>query len=424
MRFDTIALHAGYTPEPTTHSRAVPIYATTAYTFDSTEHARRLFALEEPGNIYARLSNPTCDILEARIAALEGGVGGLSASSGHAAIHMMIMNLAGEGDEIVAGNNLYGGTMNMFGKSLARLGIKVNFVDAHVPEAFEAAITDRTKALYVEAVGNPNADLADIETIAQIAHAHGIPLIVDNTVPSPALLRPKEFGADLIIHSTTKFLSGTGTVMGGMTVDCGTFRWKGNPRFPLFNDPDPSYHGVVFADVPGNAGYIARQRALILRDFGGCQSPFNAWVTLLGLETLSLRMKKHSENALAVAKFLEKSPAVEKVNYPGLESSPYYKLAQKYLPNGASSMYTFIIRGGREAGAKFINACKLISHVTNLGDARSLVSHPATTTHSQLSDEQLYAAGIAPGTVRLAIGLEDIEDLYEDLEQALAASQK
>ncbi len=424
MRFDTIALHAGYTPEPTTHSRAVPIYATTAYTFDSTEHARRLFALEEPGNIYSRLSNPTCDILEARVAALEGGVGALAAASGHASIHMMIMNLAGQGDEIVAGNNLYGGTMNMFGKSLARLGINVKFVDAHVPDAFEAAITDKTKAVYVEAVGNPNADLADIEAIAQIAHAHGVPLIVDNTVPSPALLRPKEFGADLIIHSTTKFLSGTGTVMGCMTVDCGTFEWKGNPRFPLFNDPDPSYHGVVFADVPVNAGYIARQRALILRDFGGCQSPFNAWVTLLGLETLSLRMKKHSENALAIAKYLEQSPAVEKVNYPGLESSPYYKLAQKYLPDGASSMYTFEIRGGREAGAKFINACRLISHVTNLGDARSLVSHPATTTHSQLSDEQLYAAGIAPGTVRLAIGLEDIDDLYEDLEQALAASQK
>ncbi|MDY3072358.1 MAG: O-acetylhomoserine aminocarboxypropyltransferase/cysteine synthase family protein [Eubacteriales bacterium] len=424
MRFDTAALHAGYSPEPTTHSRAVPIYATTAYTFDSTEHARQLFALEEPGNIYSRLSNPTCDILEARIAALEGGVGALAAASGHAAIHMTVMNLAGEGDEIVAGNNLYGGTMNMFGKSLARLGIRVNFVDAHRPEAFEEAITDKTKALYVEAVGNPNADLADIEAIAGIAHAHGVPLIVDNTVPSPALLRPKEFGADLIIHSTTKFLSGTGTVMGGMTVDCGTFRWKDNPRFPLLNDPDPSYHGVVFADVPNNAGFIARQRALILRDYGGCQSPFNAWVTLLGVETLGLRMKKHSENALAVAKFLEASDAVEQVNYPALPSSPYYELSKKYLPSGASSMFTFIIKGGREAGGRFINACKLISHVTNLGDARSLVSHPATTTHSQLSDEQLYAAGIAPGTVRLAIGLEDIEDLYEDLAQALAESQK
>ncbi|MDY5016397.1 MAG: aminotransferase class V-fold PLP-dependent enzyme, partial [Eubacteriales bacterium] len=331
MRFDTTALHAGYSPEPTTHSRAVPIYATTAYTFDSTEHARQLFALEEPGNIYSRLSNPTCDILEARIAALEGGVGALAAASGHAAIHMTVMNLAGEGDEIVAGNNLYGGTMNMFGKSLARLGIRVNFVDAHRPEAFEEAITDKTKALYVEAVGNPNADLADIEAIAGIAHAHGVPLIVDNTVPSPALLRPKEFGADLIIHSTTKFLSGTGTVMGGMTVDCGTFRWKDNPRFPLLNDPDPSYHGVVFADVPNNAGFIARQRALILRDYGGCQSPFNAWVTLLGVETLGLRMKKHSENALAVAKFLEASDAVEQVNYPALPSSPYYELSKKYL---------------------------------------------------------------------------------------------
>ncbi len=424
MKFDTTALHAGYTPEPTTHSRAVPLYATTAYTFDSTEHARRLFALEEPGNIYARLSNPTCDVLEARVAALEGGVGALSSASGHASIHMIIMNLAGAGDEIVAGNNLYGGTMNLFGKSFARLGINVRFVNAHHPEEFDAAINDRTKAVYIEAVGNPNADLADIQAIADIAHAHGVPLIVDNTVPSPALLRPKEFGADIIIHSTTKFLSGTGTVMGGLTVDCGTFQWKDNPRFPLLNNPDPSYHGVVFADVPGNAGFITRQRALILRDFGGCQSPFNAWVTLLGIETLSLRMKKHSENALAVAKFLEASDAVEKVNYPGLESSPYYSLAQKYLPNGASSMYTFVIRGGREAGGKFINACKLISHVTNLGDARSLVSHPATTTHSQLSDEQLYAAGIEPGTVRLAIGLEDIDDLYEDLEQALAASQK
>lgn len=424
MKFDTLALHAGYTPDPVTHSRAVPLYMTTAYTYDSTEHARSLFALEQPGNIYSRLGSPTCDVLEQRIAALEGGVGSLATASGHAAIQMMMMNLAGAGDEIIAGNNLYGGMMNLFGVSFPRLGIKVHFADAHDPASFEKLINDKTKAIYVEAVGNPNADLADLEAVGRIAHAQGLPFIVDNTVASPALLQPKKFGADLIIHSTTKYLSGTGTVMGGMAVDCGTFRWKDNPRFPLFNNPDPSYHGVVFADAANNAGYIMRLRSLILRDFGGCQSPFNAWITLLGMETLSLRMKRHSESALTVAKFLEASDAVERVNYPALESSPYYALSKKYLPNGASSMFTFVIRGGREAGGKFINACRLISHVTNLGDSRTLVSHPATTTHSQLTDEQLVAAGIETGTVRLSVGLEDVGDLLEDLEQALKISQE
>jgi len=421
MRFDTIALHEGYKPDTDTHARAVPIYATTAYAFDDVDHARDLFNLEREGNIYSRLGNPTCEVLEKRVAALEGGVGALATASGHAAIHMTFMNLLCSGDEIVSASNLYGGTVNLFGKSFARLGIKVNFVDQKNPASFEAAVNEHTKAFYIETVGNPNADLCDVEAIAAIAHRHGVPLIVDNTVATPALIRPIEYGADIVIHSTTKYLSGNGSVMGGMVVDSGRFPWKGNARFPLYNDPDPSYHGVVFADVANNAGFIARLRALILRDYGACQSPFNAWVTLNGMETLSLRMRRHCDNALAVARWLEASDKVESVSYPTLPSSPYYELAQKYLPDGASATFTFVIKGGREAGAKFINALKLVSHVANLGDSRTLVSHPATTTHSQLTDEQLRACDIEPGTVRLSVGIEDIADILEDLEQAMNA---
>lgn len=417
--FDTLMIHAGQQPDGETYSMCAPIYQTTAYAFRNAEHARDLFELKEPGNIYTRLGNPTNDVLEQRVAALDGGVGALAASSGHAAIFMTIGNLCEAGDEVVSSICIYGGAVNMLGVSLQRLGIHVRFVDPDDPEAWEAAVTDKTKAFFVEGVGNPNANVADVEAIAAIAHRHGIPLIVDSTFTTPYLQRPIGLGADIVIHSATKFLGGHGSSMGGVVVDSGRFRWEGNPRFAAYNEPDPSYHGVVFAKDFGNAGFITRLRAIVLRDYGSCESPFNAFLLLQGIETLSLRMRRHCDNALAVARFLETRPEVSAVHYPALESSKYYSLVKRILPRGCGSVFTFELRGGRQAGADFISGLKLISHVANVGDVRSLVIHPATTTHSQLSEEQLRASGITGGTIRLSIGLEDSADILNDIEAGL-----
>ena len=423
-RIETKAVHAGYQPEATTHANVLPIYMTTAYSFDSVEHARRLFALEEGGNIYTRLQNPTTTALEDRVAELEGGVGAVAASSGHGAITMALLTLAKAGDEIISSSTIYGGAINLLGKTFDRMGIKVHFADVRDISTFEKFINDKTRAIFVEAIGNPKADVADIEALAALAHANGIPLIVDNTFATPYLLRPIEYGADIVIHSTTKYLAGNSTAMGGMIVDSGKFNWQGNSRFAEMNLPDESYHGVVYTEAFGPAAYIAKVRTQILRDIGACQSPFNSWATMLGIETLHLRMERHCENAMRVAEFMQTHPAVEKVEYPALASSPFYGLSQKYLPKGASAVFTFEIKGGREAGAKFCDNLKLLRIVANLGDTRSMVSHPATTTHSQLSDEQLAAAGISASTIRLSIGIENAEDIIADIAQALDASQK
>lgn len=421
--FDTLMIHAGQEPDAETLSRALPIYQTTAYAFKSAEHAKNLFELKEDGNIYTRLQNPTNDVLEKRVAALDGGVGAVAASSGHAAIFMTFAGLCSSGDEIVSSICIYGGAINMLGISLKRLGINVKFVDPDDMNAWENSITEHTKALFVEAVGNPNANVADIENIAAIAHRHGIPLVVDSTFTTPYLLKPIKWGADIVVHSATKFLGGHGTSMGGVIVDSGKFKWFGNPRFREYSEPDPSYHGVVFAKDFGNAGFISRMRTITLRDYGSCASPFNSFMILQGIETLSLRMHRHCDNAMKIAEYLDSNEAVSFVNYPMLKNSKYYNLAQKYLPLGAGAVFTFGLRGGRETGAKFIDSLKLFSHVANVGDVRSLVIHPATTTHSQLNDEQLAASGITPETVRLSVGLEDADDLIADLEQAIRASK-
>ncbi|MBR5542864.1 MAG: O-acetylhomoserine aminocarboxypropyltransferase/cysteine synthase [Oscillospiraceae bacterium] len=420
-KFDTLSVHGGYSPEPTTHSNVLPIYMTTAYNFDSVEHARSLFALEQTGNIYTRLQNPTNTAFEERISLLEGGIGAVAASSGHAAITMALLTLCSCGDEVISSSTIYGGAINLLGKTFDRMGIKVHFADMDDLSTVEAKITDKTKAIFAEAIGNPKADIADIRGLSEIAKKYGIPLIIDNTFATPALLRPIEYGADLVIHSATKYLAGSSTVMGGAIVDSGNFKWKDNPRFPEFNTPDESYHGIVYADACGNAAFITKVRTHILRDIGACQSPFNSWVTMLGLETLSLRMKKHSENALKVAEFLQTHPMVLSVDHPALPGSKYYRLANEYLPDGCSGVFTFEIRGGREAGAKFCDNLKLLRIVANLGDTRSMVSHPATTTHSQLSDEQLLAAGISASTIRLSIGIEDVDDIISDISAALDA---
>ncbi len=421
--FDTLQIHAGQSSDPTTGAVVAPIYQTSAYQFRNTEHAAALFELKEAGNIYTRLNNPTNDMLEQRVAALDGGVAAVATSSGHAAIFQSIINLAEEGDEIVSSICIYGGAINMLGITLQRMGITVKFVDPDDLSAWENAVTDKTKAFFVEVVGNPNANVADLSAIAEIAHRHGVPLIADSTFTTPYLCRPIEFGADIVIHSATKYLGGHGTSMAGVVVDSGKFQWKGNPRFPLFNTPDTSYHGVCFATDCGDAGFATRLRVLILRDIGACLSPFNAFMILQGLETLSLRMQKHCSNARAVAEYLAGHPDVEFVNKPDLPGNRYYPLAQKYLPKGAGGIFTFGLRGGREAGAKFIDALQLFGLVANVGDVRSQVIHPATTTHSQLSEEQLVASGITGSTIRLSIGLEDPADLIADLEQALAASK-
>jgi O-acetylhomoserine (thiol)-lyase len=420
---DTLAVHGGQEIDPTTFARAVPIYQTTSYGFRDTDHAANLFSLQEFGNIYTRLMNPTTDVLEKRVAELEGAPAALAVASGQAAITYSIMNIAGAGDEIVSATSLYGGTYNLFSTTLPKLGIHVNFVDPSNPENFRAAITDRTKALYAETLGNPKGDVLDIEAVAAIAHEHGIPLIVDNTFPSPYLLRPIEHGADIVVHSATKFIGGHGTSIGGVIVDGGQFDWKASGKFPGLTEPDPSYNGIVYTDAVGPIAYIIKARVQLLRDMGAALSPFNSFLLLQGLETLHLRMERHSSNALKVAQFLESHEAVEWVSYPGLESHPSYKLALKYMPDGQGAILTFGIKGGVEAGKKVINSVKLFSHLANVGDSKSLIIHPASTTHQQLSAEEQEAAGVSSGLIRLSIGTEGIRDILSDLDQALRGSQ-
>jgi len=421
-RFDTLQVHAGQKPDPTTGSRAVPIYQTTSYVFNSTEHAANLFALKEAGNIYTRIMNPTADVFEQRMAALEGGVGALATSSGSAAITYAILNIMGSGDELVSASTLYGGTYNLFSVTLPKLGIKTVFVDPDDPENFRKAITDRTKALYIETIGNPGINLIDIEKVAAIAHEHKIPLIVDNTFGTPYLIRPFEYGADIVVHSATKFIGGHGTSIGGVIVDSGRFDWAGSGKFPEFTEPDPSYHGIRYTEAFGPAAFIVKARVQLLRDTGACISPFNAFLLLQGLETLSLRVERHLSNTKKVVEFLSRHPKVSWVNYPSLPGNKYYDLAQKYFPKGAGSIFTFGIKGGVEAGKRFIESLELFSLLANVADAKSLVIHPASTTHAQLSPEDQLAAGVTPDMIRLSIGIEDPDDLIEDLAQALEKS--
>ena len=423
-QLETLCLHAGYeNAEATTKSHAAPLYRTTSYRFDSTEHANNLFTLKELGNIYTRLMNPTTDILEQRVAALDGGAAALGLASGTSAAFYSIINLAREGDEIVSANNLYGGTYTQFNDILPSMGIKVKMVDPLNPENFAAAITDKTKALYCEVVGNPLLDLVDLQAIGDIAHAHGLPLIVDATFSTPALCRPLEHGADIVIHSLTKWLGGHGTVIGGIVVDSGKFDWT-TGKHPLLSDPEPSYWNTSFANDLGDLAplaYILRMRLIPLRNLGACISPDNAWQALQGIETLSLRMERHSENGLAVAKHLQEHPQVEWVRHPSLEGDSSYDLAQKYMPNGSGGMVVFGVKGGAEAGRTFIENLNIFSHLANVGDARSLAIHPASTTHSQLSEEQQLNARITPDLVRLSVGIEHIDDIIKDIDQALAA---
>nr|WP_107758390.1 MULTISPECIES: homocysteine synthase [Carboxydocella] len=421
--FDTIALHGGQQPDPATGARAVPIYQTTSYCFRDSQHAADLFALKEAGNIYTRIMNPTTDVFEQRMAQLEGGVGALAVSSGQAAITFSILNLAQAGDEIVASSSLYGGTYNLFAHTLPKLGIKVIFVDSRDPENYRQAITPKTKALYGELIGNPRLDVLDIERVAEIAHENGIPLIVDNTLGTPYLCRPIEHGADIVVHSATKFIGGHGTSIGGVIIDGGKFDWSASGKFPGLTEPDPSYHGMKYHEALGPLAYIVKARVQLLRDLGSCLSPFNSFLFLQGLETLSLRMERHSSNALQVARWLEQHPLVEWVNYPGLASSPEYARAQKYLPRGQGAILTFGIKGGLEAGRKFIDSLELFSHLANVGDAKSLVIHPASTTHQQLTPEQQLTTGVTEEMIRLSIGLEDVNDLIADLDQALQKAQ-
>jgi O-acetylhomoserine (thiol)-lyase len=416
--FTTRQLHAGQRPDPTTGSKAVPIYQTASYQFRDTEHAANLFALREFGNIYTRIMNPTSDVLEQRIADLEGGVGALAASSGHGAQTMAILTLCGAGDHIVSSSRLYGGTYNQFYYTFPRLGIEVTFVDPTEPEAFAAAIRPNTKIIYGETLGNPDITVFPFEEVANIADAFHIPLFIDNTFATPYLCRPFEWGADIILHSTTKFIGGHGTTIGGMIVDGGKFNWSSG-RFPNFTEPDPSYHGLVYADL-GPPAFILKARVQILRDIGACQAPFNSWTTIQGLETLSLRMDRHVSNAQNVAKFLDDHPSVTWVSYPGLDSHPDHQRAKKYLPKGPGAILGFGIKGGRRTGENFINNLKLISHLANVGDAKSLAIHPASTTHSQLDEEQLRKAGVTPDFIRLSVGIEDLPDILWDLDQALA----
>jgi len=420
LSVETLALHGGQEPDPTTGSRAVPIYQTTSYQFKSTEHAANLFGLREFGNIYTRLMNPTTDVLEKRIAALDGGVGALAAASGQSAITLALLNIAQAGDEIVSADNLYGGTYNLFHYTFPRLGITVKFVRSNDLEAFRKAITPRTKAVYAESIGNPKLDVADLEGIAALAHKNGVPFVLDNTV-SPYLLRPIDFGVDIIVYSATKFIGGHGTSIGGLIVDSGKFDWT-NGKFPLIAGPDPSYHGIDFVEALrplGNIAYIIKARVTLLRDVGPALSPFNAFLFLQGLETLHLRMPRHSENALAVARYLAKHPKVSWVNYPGLDTSPEKERTRKYLRKGAGAILGFGVKGGLEAGRRFIDSLELVSHLANVGDAKTLAIHPASTTHQQLSAEEQLATGVTPDFIRLSVGIEGIEDVLADIEQAL-----
>ena len=417
--FDTLALHGGQEPDPTTTARAVPIYQSTSYVFHDTDHAANLFSLSEEGNIYTRIMNPTTDVFEQRAALLEGGVGALATASGQAAETLSILNVAGAGDEIVSSAGLYGGTYNLFHYTLPKIGINVKFVDGADPEAFRAAITDKTKALYAETVGNPSLNTLDIQAVADIAHEVGLPLIVDNTVPSPYLVNPLAHGADVVVHSATKFIGGHGTSIGGLIVSGGNFPWD-NGRFPEFTEPDPSYHGLEFYPTLGELAYILKARVQLLRDYGPALSPFNSFLFLQGLETLPLRMERHSQNTMAVAEFLDEHPKVKWVNYPGLESHPTHELAKKYHRDGMyGAILGFGIEGGYEAGKAFIDRLELHSLLANIGDAKSLVIHPASTTHSQLSVDEQKSTGVSPDYVRLSVGLEDIDDILWDLDQAL-----
>ena len=422
MKFDTIALHGGQEPDPVTHSRAVPIYQTTSYTFEDSQHAADLFGLKKLGNIYTRLMNPTTDVLEKRIALLEGGIGALAVASGQAAITLAILNIAKPGDEIVSSSALYGGTYNLFAHTLARLGIKTIFVNSNNPDDFDKAITKNTKLVYTESIGNPKLNIMNIETLSRVAHKNHVPLIVDNTATTPYLFRPFEYGADIIVHSATKFIGGHGTSLGGLIVDSGNFDWFGASIFPDLTLPDPSYHGVIYTRDFGKAAYITRARVQLLRDMGPALSPFNAFMLIQGLETLHIRMQKHSENALKVAKFLKNHKNVSWVNYPGLECHPDHKLAEKYLLKGQGALIGFGIKGGKYSGIKFIDSVKLLSHLANIGDAKSLVIHPASTTHQQLTEEEKLSTGVTDDFIRLSIGIEDVDDIIADIDQALNAS--
>ena len=421
-KFETLQLHVGQeSPDPATDARAVPIYATTSYVFKDSAQAAGRFGLTEGGNIYTRLMNPTSDVFEKRIAALEGGAAALSTASGSAAITYAVQNIATAGDHIVSSANLYGGTYNLFANTLKEQGLSVSFADADKPESFESAIRPETKLLYAETLGNPNSDVIDIEALAEIAHRHGIPLVVDNTFATPYLLRPIEHGADIVVHSATKFIGGHGTVMGGVVVDSGKFDWAQNDKFPGLSKPNPSYHGVVFTEACGNLAYILKLRTTLMRDQGATISPFNSFLLLQGLETLSLRVERHVENAMKVVDFLKNHPQVEKVNHPSLESGAKKALYDRYFPNGAASIFTFDIKGGADEAKKFTESLELFSLLANVADVKSLVIHPASTTHSQMNVEELLASGIKPNTVRLSIGTEHIDDIIADLEHGFAA---
>ncbi|HEY9139725.1 MAG TPA: O-acetylhomoserine aminocarboxypropyltransferase/cysteine synthase [Bryobacteraceae bacterium] len=424
----TLALHAGQEPDPATGARAVPIYATSSYVFKDSEHAANLFALKEFGFIYSRLMNPTNDVLEKRLAALDGGVGALAFASGQAAITAAILTITHAGQNFISATSLYGGTWTLFTQTLKKLGIEVRFFNPDHPEEISKLVDENTRLVYLESIGNPKNDVPDFRKIADIAHKHGLPVIIDNTVTTPALLRPFEHGIDIAVYSTTKFLGGHGVHIGGAIVDSGNFLWEANaPKWPEFTAPSESYHGVVFTEALkplGNLAYIIHIRTHWLRDTGGCMSPFAAFLFLLGIETLHLRMERHTQNAQALAEWLEKHPAVTWVNYPGLPSHPHYQSAKKYLPKGAGAVLGFGVKGGKEAGVKLINNVKLLSHLANIGDAKTLIIHPASTTHSQLEPAEQQATGVTPEYVRISVGIEDIEDIKADLDQALEASQR
>ncbi|MBN2183053.1 MAG: homocysteine synthase [Sedimentisphaerales bacterium] len=419
---ETLALHAGQEVDSNTLSRAVPIYQTTSYLFKDSEHAANLFGLKEFGNIYTRLMNPTTDVLEKRLSAMEGGVGGLALSSGQSAIYVSIFNICGSGGHIVSSNSLYGGTVTLFSHTFAKLGIEVTFVDPGKPENFAGAIKDNTRLIYIESIANPRNNVLQYDKIAEIAHKNGMPVICDNTVTTPILLRPIEYGIDIVVHSCTKFIGGHGTSIGGAIVDSGKFDWT-NGRYPELTEPDPSYHGVKYVESFGELAYIIKARTQFLRDMGSCMSPFNAFLFLQGLETLHLRMPRHSENALNLAQWLEKQPQVSWVNYPGLKSHPDYALAKRYLPNGQGAILGFGIKGGKQAGIKFINNVKLASHLANIGDSKTLVIHPASTTHQQLNRDEQLAAGVTEDYIRVSVGTEHIDDIIADFQNALKASQ-
>ncbi|MFE8072849.1 aminotransferase class I/II-fold pyridoxal phosphate-dependent enzyme [Marinobacteraceae bacterium S3BR75-40.1] len=425
MKLETLAIHGGFEPDPTTKAVATPIYQTTSYAFDNTQHGADLFDLKVEGNIYSRIMNPTNAVLEQRVTLMEGGVGALAMASGMAAITAAIQAIAEAGDNIVTTSQLYGGTYNLFAHTLPKQGIEVRFVSEADPAAFEKQIDEKTKVLFCESVGNPAGNIIDIEALSEVAHRHGVPVMVDNTVATPYLWRPFESGADIVVHSLTKFMGGHGTTIGGIIVDSGKFPWADHAeRFPMLNEPDPSYHGVVYTEALGAAAFIGRCRVVPLRNMGAALSPMNAFQLMQGIETLPLRMDRHCENALAVAQFLEAQPEVEWVNYAGLESSKYHALAQKYMGGRASGILSFGIKGGRDAGARFIDALELVVRLVNIGDAKSLACHPASTTHRQLNPEELASAGVSEDLVRLSVGIEHKEDILADVKQALVASQK